>query len=1625
MFQYLRRRQKFFCAILSFVLILNIMSTVPVLALSTGPQQVEYSSYESGASSDMVNVMTGDFNYSMPLLDVPGPEGPFSIPLFYHAGIMLEQDASWCGLGWNLNVGSITREVVGYNDDAYDNSQFVNVNDPGGRGWIKNYGFYRRTWDSQRGYGGAVTLLNIVGAEWNNSSGLQTGTLIGLNFNKGGINGNWVKNVFNVANVAMTIASYGSSSGAQVGAEAPLKSVVIDAAADAITSAAQLAQGYLSYGTFASRYHNINQVTDTKFGKTEYRYWLDDTRTERAFGSLYLGSTSHTTLSPTLNPPDYNDAGGTDYPRLVKFPQSITVSKGFIRDSNGNLVTSDMYVNVLPDENYSSVTRPNNISYDLYNVMSDGIEGGIAPYRLEVGSLAQPKRFSYLNTAFNLIPFIEENNTDNKVQFYYPGQAANRYTYHDDTNFGVDYSTYDANGKKYLLYTVTNDKLLGGSRTDVDATRINGKKVVSGKNIEWYSNDEILTGAARLKGFIDAPNDRPDWVRKGIGGYSITREDGRTYHYAIPVYKTQEVDLVAVEGQEEQKYSRAGNFNPVAISWLLTAITGADYVDRGQIGLLDDEDWGYWVKFNYGLTSQNYAYRFPYIGYFDEGESVRYSQGVRQQYYLNSIETRSHAALFIKGVRTDGLSSYLKRNDITFGHDTESGLTTPTPPLFLDEVVLLSKDDFSALKNLGFNEEVNASLGFAGLSSDNGNLGSVYDIADIQGNHRDFINAKASRRIKFVYETDESHKLCKKSLNSFANIGNPPAVDASDIYAGKQGKLTLKRLQYFGRNSIKVFPDYKFEYGFNPDYNKDFWDGWGYYNPNSTSSLTSHKASKEDQNGSAWSLSKIVFPMGGSLSVSYERDSYSSVSGERVVGTSSPTVQTGSFTFTDVNSLPSQVVTPLASELKVGELVKATGLMTYSYNGLTYSRSYDNLYTVKAITGNQVNLGTNFSGIDYSSIPSGVTITIVSNNGIMYRYDKKGGDIRVSNLSFVDEFGDTRKIQYSYLNDDGTSSGVVAKEPEFIKGSDNPNNFGLDNVYDYPSTPVLYSKVTVSSGYNKLTNEFSGKQVYEFETPDKTLVTQVSTSLFDNIVPDYHYITSNGLRSETVYLKQYLHKSEIRNSRVGKLRSVRIYDKNNSLIETTLLGYTERMPQDQGIYTSGSILSEITSSGEFLDYHVQKLIKTTKVYYPYQLNKITKIKDNIQQTKDIIAWDFYTGAPLITETTSQSGAKIREETNPAYSTQYSLSGNVVRPYSSMGLKGFDSSNKNMVSQSGSGYKYLLNANGQPLGVIEAHARKWKNDWNNYRVYNSSSDSYADAAEGPSIWRMYSNYTWLGDFSRYNADGYRAFVENDRFDFNPASPNGGWKQVSIQDRYDHFSMPLTTSMISGTESGKISSSLKIGYDNKLKIADATNASYNEFAFSGAEDLQSNGFFGGEVKKGSGVVVNSAVHTGTNAISLTTGYSFVYNTSGLEPGKKYKSSVWTTSLNGRLYYKVNDGSEQLSQTPVATKKIGNWYLLEINIPVQTSSFSLEVGVKSAGGTVLFDDFRFQPIESSMICYVYNPATFELDYFLDNNNLFTHYEFNDAGDLQKVYQESFTYGVRLIDETRSDYRRFHVDQ
>ncbi|WP_207513122.1 PA14 domain-containing protein [Longitalea luteola] len=81
--------------------------------VTTGPTQPEMQSFQSVNGNNLVDPFSGDFSYNIPLLDVGG----YPVNLHYQSGVSMDQEASWVGLGWNINPGVISRNMRGLPDD--------------------------------------------------------------------------------------------------------------------------------------------------------------------------------------------------------------------------------------------------------------------------------------------------------------------------------------------------------------------------------------------------------------------------------------------------------------------------------------------------------------------------------------------------------------------------------------------------------------------------------------------------------------------------------------------------------------------------------------------------------------------------------------------------------------------------------------------------------------------------------------------------------------------------------------------------------------------------------------------------------------------------------------------------------------------------------------------------------------------------------------------------------------------------------------------------------------------------------------------------------------------------------------------------------------------------------------------------------------------------------------------------------------------------------------------------------------------------------------------------------------------------------------------------------------------
>ena len=144
-----RKYAKQLAHVLLSSLLANVLAPLHALALTSGPAQPEFTSFQPVGTTDMVDKFSGDLNYSLPVLEVPGPQGSsYPLSLSYHSGASPEEEASWVGYGWTLNPGAIVRGTRGFPDD-YNNDEVVYWNQ------------VPKNWTATLGYGVGIEAFSL------------------------------------------------------------------------------------------------------------------------------------------------------------------------------------------------------------------------------------------------------------------------------------------------------------------------------------------------------------------------------------------------------------------------------------------------------------------------------------------------------------------------------------------------------------------------------------------------------------------------------------------------------------------------------------------------------------------------------------------------------------------------------------------------------------------------------------------------------------------------------------------------------------------------------------------------------------------------------------------------------------------------------------------------------------------------------------------------------------------------------------------------------------------------------------------------------------------------------------------------------------------------------------------------------------------------------------------------------------------------------------------------------------------------------------------------------------------------------------------------------------------------
>lgn len=979
------QKQKIYRVVAAY-LALNLLVeyTMPVAAyaLTSGPAQEEFASFEPASTSDMVDLYSGDFNYNLPLLSVPGPNGGYPINLAYHGGIGMEQEASWVGLGWNVNVGAINRNLRGLPDDfageAVTTKNFIKTDwtfglDVPTSGKKEVFGFppasppsstpsvgVQLYYNNYRGMG-ARCMINVSGPgkkllkdkfQLNSGLGITIDSQSGI-----GISPRFSATV-QLAKIKTNIGgTYSASISSREGYQGSALS--FDARSleyskpkgeneeAKLEEQSMLGGSTLSFGSRAevpsvgmpmkNTSINFDLALSTRvtgfgtFETTELGHWSGSyNQTEPANGGIDTRA-----AYGTLN---YGQ-GDDDENRLIDFQRSgITYSKK------------------IPN------LAPSMLTYDLFSFTGQGAGGMFRPVRTEAAVVSSPRKTTQTRSdefiveaggpgtgAGNIhvgLGYTNGSGSQTSGKWVSSGLFNDDQTNiggYNDLSTGAKLNQYEpwyfqlAGEKSGILATDDFLTKWGGSdeaykialtkSNDLDwsdrqfeatdkigpnepnpalytigtGTKAKPIRAARATNIEYYTVGEVLNAnltqvsdrvkikngyaaAAPVQNRAQLLAGRP---QNQLAEISMLQADGMRYTYGLPAYNESQKDVtfildktagygqntasvaipssqisgnaVSTTGIYNEFYTET-NLPQYVHSWLLTSVVSADYVDITGNGPTGD-DYGYWVKFNYTKADNLYSWRAPYHGvrYMDGNKNDptddmgSYTYGEKQLFYLNTIETKTHIAVFNLGNRRDSKEAV---GDV----NANSG-TGAESMKRIDAIALYTKAEYTASPS----------------------------------------TAVPIKTVKFAYD----YSLCPNVKN---NDGAVETVNSVNVNAAK-GKLSLKQVWFEYLNSTRgSMSPYQFTYStFNPAYNEGDMDRWGNYKPNSACYNTGEYpyfnygstdqldyrtpaaptqldaaytpggpfANRSEELASAWALTSIRMPSGGTMDIEYELDDYS------------------------------------------------------------------------------------------------------------------------------------------------------------------------------------------------------------------------------------------------------------------------------------------------------------------------------------------------------------------------------------------------------------------------------------------------------------------------------------------------------------------------------------------------------------------------------------------------------------------------------------------------------------------------------------------------------------------------------------------------------------------------------
>jgi hypothetical protein len=1696
----------------------------------------------------MVDLATGDFTYNIPLLEVPGPEGGYPLALSYHAGISPEEEASWVGLGWSLNAGAINRIVNIHPDDMKNETIAIHDTWSGGETKIYSVGLGVGIGNAVRASvgvdfahdtykGNGIGVHASVGV--NGESGLGVGVQAGL----GPYGGGYVGVALNGG-----IAGDGASVSGSIGLTANFS--------DGNTQLAGNAGASVSYDKGYAKGKDAEGKDYYKKNNSLSLLGADISTNSSRPSFSPAGISTNVISDNSKNITSISSGGAVQIP-IPYTPLTIDLGYQYNRyyidaydheeqlgvlyanaQSNDIKQSFDSYYlksNISANPFFDTENDPSGGSipaYDSYNVVAQGMSGAIQPYLFEGGTITRKLQWNnpagdnwyYPSGTFTYDYGFKPYDSNKKVSFRFINEFSNSMVLNADNLSGGSINDYKINDENYdigighLNYDDNNSKDFNSNTGALAGT----------KHVEWFTNQEITNafnpGTAGdypnrsfAKGFIPNITNRDVFFSDGvygvniadnIGGFMITNASGVNYHYAQPVYNFEETQVLYCNSSSNgDSYRRIEKPIPYAYSWLLTGVTGPDYVDRGIIGQIDEADWGYWVKFEYGKWTDQYIWRTPNDGTDKDNwsEWQSYTAGKKELYYLNAIVTRTHTALFVKDTRKD--SKGIKDKDAGgFGltkNDQGQLLNCSTPSLRLSRILLYSNRVLSKAMEEDLSININAPDGTPKILASTrdelnaygtGQPDPLVPVAATSSNRRiqyhenvltekDLINpvshtsidTEASRQIVFNHD----YTLCQDVPNNI-DIDYASLIENQPV-AMQEGKLTLNSINFLGYGAKRIVPPTSFTY-YNPaSYQKDKKDVWGMYksdaDPSSVEQVYQRTTALSANNVHAWSLTGINTNIGAEIDIEYESDKYKTVvvnpnfniSGMTVAVLDSPKVRI----FTHNTELLTNMTELITPNVRVKYVVKNDVVIDGGTVPLQSSSTYkDIVVAVVNVADNYIDVQSDEMYASFKTTSktvgghgiSEVQNTIHSIQALNVLFSRSattetyGGGLRVKSISLKAD-NIINKTNYTY------SSGVTAYEP-FDLNVNLKNGATLTNSDDLktligtlykeyyvditanssflPSPGVIYQQVTVKD------------QVLDISTSPQTVMDGLSYTSYKFMTFNQNMMPRTEDGEINIAQDQYVKKVKLRDFRnfIGALQEIAVYSSaNDGLLTLNQNSYLHDVLSDYKNDYADSLSEKYNNQGriEHLYYEDKRkhwtldassgayspgnehhLLITEIEEYPVVLmsNRVLNNKTNISKENKTIAFDYYTGNPMMSWYKDGMGNNYLTNSTPAYA---------VDDYSSMGLRVINPFNKNMLTQEATSVTYVVNptitdpvkeSDFTKIGVMTASAQTWIKNGTGI-VYPITIPQTQQNYSSLGIWLKGTSYSWIGDeTAELSVEGRYPYSAFQNFNFTTNS-NPQWQLDEQITGYDVYSHPLESKDLFNKYGAILMDPLCVQV-----TASANLASRAEIAYSGSEFNEYYKFSEGTVSFGDGAVSINNAHTGKNSLEVGSGNKKGYSFSFIPIGtRNYHASVWvyqpggvkadgsTFDFSPKLIAKNKITGEIIATgMPSESQKARGFYRLAIDIIPTNNTDAIEVYCQNQNTSTdkpqYFDDFRVHPLDAGFTSYVYDLDKGLLTYILDGDNLYTRYEYDHANKLVAVYKELFRVNEKIVTTSKYNY-------